>query len=111
MGSEMYPPRLPWKKHSTSQARHSVHFPFCASSGVTFRTGRPSASALRICGTHSVMHTLFELSRPLIEIRPAFFGLSMILVLIFLPGGLESLASRILARRQRRPEITTAKAQ
>jgi branched-chain amino acid transport system permease protein len=46
----------------------------------------------------TVMHTLFELSRPLIEIRPAFFGLSMILVLIFLPGGLESLISKILSR-------------
>ena len=48
----------------------------------------------------SVMHTLFELSRPLIEIRPAFFGLSMILVLIFLPGGLESLISKIINRRR-----------
>lgn len=46
----------------------------------------------------SVMHTLFELSRPLVEIRPAFFGLSMILVLIFLPGGLENLISRVFAR-------------
>lgn len=41
-----------------------------------------------------VMHTLFELLRPLIEIRPAFFGLSMILVLIFLPGGISSLITK-----------------
>ncbi len=49
----------------------------------------------------SVMHTLFELSRPLIEIRPAFFGLTMILVLIFLPGGLGSLISKIIDKFQK----------
>jgi branched-chain amino acid transport system permease protein len=48
-----------------------------------------------------VMHTLFELSRPLIEIRPAFFGLSMILVLIFLPGGLGNLVSKVVDRFRR----------
>ena len=43
----------------------------------------------------TVMHSLFELSRPLIQIRPAFFGLTMVLVLIFMPGGLEGLFSKI----------------
>jgi branched-chain amino acid transport system permease protein len=52
----------------------------------------------------SVMHTLFELSRPLIEIRPAFFGLTMIIVLIFLPGGIGSLISKT-ADRFRRPPV------
>lgn len=59
----------------------------------------------------SVMHTLFELSRPLIEIRPAFFGLSMILVLIFLPGGIEGLISRLVARWQGRGAATAAEAE
>jgi branched-chain amino acid transport system permease protein len=53
----------------------------------------------------SVMHTLFELSRPLIEIRPMFFGLSMVLVLIFLPGGIEGLISKVVTRWQRRPDM------
>ena len=48
-----------------------------------------------------VMHTLFELSRPLIEIRPAFFGLTMILVLIFLPGGLGNLVSKVVDKFKR----------
>lgn len=48
----------------------------------------------------SVMHTLFELSRPLIEVRPAFFGLSMILVLIFIPGGISSLLIKFVDRFQ-----------
>ena len=59
----------------------------------------------------SVMHTLFELSRPLIEIRPAFFGLSMILVLIFLPGGIESLIARILSRWRGRDRVKAAETQ
>ncbi len=46
----------------------------------------------------SVMQTLFELSRPLIEIRPMFFGLSMVFVLIFMPGGIEGLISKAVAR-------------
>jgi branched-chain amino acid transport system permease protein len=41
-----------------------------------------------------VMQTLFELSRPLIQIRPMFFGLSVIFVLIFMPGGIEGLISK-----------------
>jgi branched-chain amino acid transport system permease protein len=56
----------------------------------------------------SVMHTLFELSRPLIEIRPMFFGLSMVLVLVFLPGGIEGLISKAVARWQRRNDMPTA---
>jgi branched-chain amino acid transport system permease protein len=57
----------------------------------------------------SVMHTLFELSRPLIEIRPAFFGLTMILVLIFLPGGIGSLISKALDRFRRSDVLLTEK--
>jgi branched-chain amino acid transport system permease protein len=49
----------------------------------------------------SVMYTLFELSRPLIQIRPMFFGLSIILVLLFMPGGIESLISKVVAQWQR----------
>lgn len=59
----------------------------------------------------SVMHTLFELSRPLIEIRPAFFGLSMVLVLVFMPGGIESLISKVAARWRRRHDMPTAEAE
>ena len=58
----------------------------------------------------SVMHTLFELSRPLIQIRPAFFGLSMVLVLIFMPGGIGSLVSKAVARWQRLQDMPTAEA-
>jgi branched-chain amino acid transport system permease protein len=56
----------------------------------------------------SVMNTLFELSRPLIEVRPMFFGLSMVFVLIFMPGGIGGLISRAVARWQRRQNLTTA---
>ncbi len=59
----------------------------------------------------SVMYTLFEVSRPLIQIRPMFFGLSMILVLLFMPGGLESLVSKIAARLERLREVPTAEAE
>ena len=45
-----------------------------------------------------VMQTLFELSRPLIQIRPLFFGLSMVLVLVFMPGGIEGVISKVVAR-------------
>ena len=57
----------------------------------------------------SVMYTLFELSRPLIQIRPMFFGLSMILVLIFMPGGIESLIPKAIARWGWHRDIPTAK--
>jgi branched-chain amino acid transport system permease protein len=56
----------------------------------------------------SVMHTLFEVSRPLIQIRPMFFGLSMILVLLFMPGGIESLISKAAARWRRLRNMPTA---
>jgi branched-chain amino acid transport system permease protein len=56
----------------------------------------------------SVMHTLFELSRPLIEVRPMFFGLSMVFVLIFMPGGIEGLITKAVARWQRRNNALTA---
>jgi branched-chain amino acid transport system permease protein len=56
----------------------------------------------------SVMQTLFELSRPLIEIRPMFFGLAMILVLIFLPGGIEGVISKIVRRLQGRQAVLPA---
>lgn len=45
-----------------------------------------------------VMHTLFEVSRPLIQIRPMFFGFSIIMALIFLPGGIEGLIPKIAGR-------------
>jgi ABC-type branched-subunit amino acid transport system permease subunit len=54
------------------------------------------------------MHTLFELSRPLIEIRPMFFGLAMIFVLIFLPGGIEGVISKIMRRLQGRQAVLPA---
>jgi branched-chain amino acid transport system permease protein len=56
----------------------------------------------------TVMNTLFELSRPLIQIRPAFFGLSMVLVLIFMSGGIEGLISKVVARWQRRHDMPVA---
>ena len=59
----------------------------------------------------SVMHTLFELSRPLIQIRPAFFGLTMILVLIFLPGGIGSLISKAVDRFRRSDILAAGKAE
>jgi len=55
----------------------------------------------------SVMHTLFELSRPLIEVRPLFFGLSMVLVLIFMPGGIEGLILKAVDRWHRRRDLLT----
>ena len=56
----------------------------------------------------TVMYTLFELSRPLIQLRPAFFGLSMVLVLLFMPGGLESLFPKFfgLWRSPNKPPAT-----
>jgi branched-chain amino acid transport system permease protein len=59
----------------------------------------------------SVMFTLFELSRPLIQIRPAFFGLSIIFVLIFMPGGIESLISKAVAQWRRLRYVPAAEAE
>lgn len=47
----------------------------------------------------SVMTVVFEASRPLLEWRPLLFGAILILFLIFLPGGLESLLPRRWYRR------------
>ncbi|MFW6139197.1 MAG: branched-chain amino acid ABC transporter permease [Spirochaetota bacterium] len=55
-----------------------------------------------------VMNTLFELSRPLIEIRPMFFGLSIIFVLLFMPGGIESLITKAVAWWQRQQGVHKA---
>ncbi|MDM8554676.1 branched-chain amino acid ABC transporter permease [Desulfococcaceae bacterium HSG7] len=49
----------------------------------------------------TVMYTLFELSRPLIQLRPMFFGLTIIFVLLFMPGGIESLISKVTAQWRR----------
>jgi len=43
------------------------------------------------------MSVVFELTRPLAEWRPALFGLILILFLVLLPGGLETLPARIRA--------------
>lgn len=59
----------------------------------------------------SVMNTLFELSRPLIEVRPLFFGLSMVLVLIFMPGGIEGLIIKAFRRwRKNNNDVATGEA-
>lgn len=58
----------------------------------------------------SVMYTAFELSRPLIQIRPAFFGLAIIFVLLFMPGGIESLISKVVAQWQRIRGVSAAEA-
>jgi len=55
----------------------------------------------------TVMYTLFELSRPLIQLRPAFFGLSMVLVLLFLPGGIEGLISKLIGRWRKTDDLPT----
>jgi branched-chain amino acid transport system permease protein len=57
----------------------------------------------------SVMYTLFELSRPLIQLRPMFFGLSIIFVLIFMPGGIEGLISKAVARWRRLRDVPAAR--
>jgi branched-chain amino acid transport system permease protein len=54
-----------------------------------------------------VMQTLFEVSRPLIEIRPAFFGISIILVLLFMYGGIESLISKAVNRLRGVQDLST----
>jgi branched-chain amino acid transport system permease protein len=49
----------------------------------------------------TVMYTLFELSRPLIQLRPMLFGFTIIFVLLFMPGGIESLISKVTAQWRR----------
>jgi len=58
----------------------------------------------------SVMYTAFELSRPLIQIRPAFFGLAIIFVLLFMPGGIESLISKAVAQWHKLRGVPAAEA-
>lgn len=54
-----------------------------------------------------VMQAVFEFTRPLLEVRPMFFGIAVILVLVLLPGGLESLIPRARARWRRLRGIET----
>lgn len=56
-----------------------------------------------------VMQSIFEVTRPLLEIRPAIFGTILILFLIFLPGGLESLGPKIknfFKKRSKKEEVS-----
>ncbi|GAB4282148.1 MAG: branched-chain amino acid ABC transporter permease [Roseovarius sp.] len=50
----------------------------------------------------AAMTVIFELSRPLLEWRPLLFGLILILFLVFMPGGLESLFLNLRDRLRRR---------
>lgn len=54
-----------------------------------------------------VMTAVFETTRPLLEWRPLLFGGILIVFLIFLPGGIESLLAKIppLVARLRRPRF------
>lgn len=56
----------------------------------------------------AVMTVVFEWSRPLLEWRPLLFGVILILFLVFMPGGLESifvsLRDRIAGRRGKAEE-------
>jgi len=54
-----------------------------------------------------VMQAVFEFTRPLLQVRPMFFGIAVILVLVLLPGGLESLIPRARARWRRLRGIET----
>lgn len=55
-----------------------------------------------------VMSLVFELTRPLHEWRPALFGLILILFLVFLPGGLETLPEKIRSWFTRTPRESGA---
>ncbi len=50
----------------------------------------------------AAMTVVFELSRPLLEWRPLLFGLILILFLVFMPGGLESVFLNLRDRLSRR---------
>jgi len=50
----------------------------------------------------AVMTVVFEWSRPLLEWRPLLFGLILILFLVFMPGGLESMFLNLRDRLFRR---------
>ena len=48
------------------------------------------------------MSFVFEITRPLAEWRPALFGLILIMFLVLLPGGLETLPARIKEKLQQK---------
>ncbi|RMF35723.1 MAG: branched-chain amino acid ABC transporter permease [Alphaproteobacteria bacterium] len=50
----------------------------------------------------AVMTVVFEVTRPLLEWRPLLFGIILILFLVFMPGGLESLFTGLRERLVRR---------
>ena len=54
----------------------------------------------------SAVQAVFELSRPMLEARPMFFGIIVILVLVFYPGGIERAVTQAMNRiRARRKAI------
>ena len=52
-----------------------------------------------------VMQAIFEFSRPFLEMRPMFFGIILILFLVFLPGGIESIIAKAMARFRARRRV------
>jgi branched-chain amino acid transport system permease protein len=56
----------------------------------------------------AVMQTVFEVTRPLLEIRPAIFGSILILFLIFLPNGLDDAIIRMRERFSKRTRERTS---
>lgn len=55
----------------------------------------------------AVMQAIFEFTRPFLEVRPAIFGVILILFLVFLPGGIESAVAKAMTRwrGRRKPAI------
>jgi len=49
-----------------------------------------------------VVQAIFELSRPLLEVRPMLFGIAVILVLVFYPGGIERAVMQAIGRLRAR---------
>ncbi len=52
-----------------------------------------------------VMQAIFEFTRPFLEMRPMFFGIILILFLVFLPGGIESIIAKAMARFRARRRV------
>jgi branched-chain amino acid transport system permease protein len=52
-----------------------------------------------------VMQAIFEFTRPFLEMRPMFFGIILILFLVFLPGGIESVIAKVMARFRARRRV------
>ncbi len=50
----------------------------------------------------AVMQAIFEFTRPFLEMRPMFFGITLILFLVFLPGGIESAIAKAMTRLRAR---------